>query len=320
MREAVSKNAYLYDTMFRRLSIVSIIGRIILCHTFLIHPIHAFIHPHVLRFHQPSRLVSDCIIRMNNDDNNQGFGVTSTVISQLAVAALKLRLAESSSVVCDVTASSSKLLLQGRVGPITVKGKRWASPLGLTCRAIEASVSICYLDVSAIVARRKLVLIEPAKGDAMVAFNAHDFGNFITHPLLKPPPVSEGNSIIFQKDGVQIVSPSLDGLTLGGYIIFYIFCLGKRWQCRLQRGGLINQSQSRVHVVVEPAVATTQEIHPETEIAYILTNFFNTLVFNLDGTYLTIKDLMINVKGTVPTILLSLHITVKKFPSYRLQV
>jgi len=273
-------------------------------------------------------------IKMNSD-SNQGSGVTSAVISQLAVAALKLRLAESSSVVCDVTASSANLLLQGRVGPIVVKGKRWASPMGLTCRAIEASVAICYLDVTAIVSRRKLVLIEPAIGDAMVAFNSHDFGNFITHPLLKPPPVSDGNSILFQQDGVKIVPETLDGLTSGGYIIFHALCLGQRWKCRLQRGsltndvdGTISNIQSRVHVDVEPAVLTTDGIHSETlvfqrsasEIAPILTNFFNTLVFNLDGTYLTIKDLMINGKGIAPTVLLALHITVKKFPSYRLKV
>ena len=91
-------------------------------------------------------------------------GVTSSLISQLAIIALKLRLPEKTSTVqCDVTATSSDLLMRGQVGPVTVRGKKWKSPLGLTCRVIEATVQSCNLDMTSVLARRKLVLTTPGK-------------------------------------------------------------------------------------------------------------------------------------------------------------
>jgi hypothetical protein len=90
-------------------------------------------------------------------------GVTSGLISSLAVVALKLRLQDQTHVSCDVTASSSNVLLRGQVGPVTVKGRGWQSRLGLSCRAIEATVDVCDLDMGRILANRKLVLTTPGK-------------------------------------------------------------------------------------------------------------------------------------------------------------
>ena len=90
-------------------------------------------------------------------------GVTSGLISSLAVVALKLRLQHQTHVSCDVTASSSNVLLRGQVGPVTVKGRGWQSQLGLSCRAIEATVDACDLDMGRIIADRKLRLTTPGK-------------------------------------------------------------------------------------------------------------------------------------------------------------
>ena len=87
--------------------------------------------------------------------------LTSSLVSQLAVVALKLRLQDQSGVKCDVTASSSDLLLKGKVGPVTVKGRGWQSRLGLTCRAIEATVDSCDLDIGRVISSQKLVLTTP---------------------------------------------------------------------------------------------------------------------------------------------------------------
>jgi hypothetical protein len=89
--------------------------------------------------------------------------ITSSLVSQLAVVALKRRLVDQSHVACDVTASSSNMLLRGRVGPVTVKGRGWQSRLGLTCRAIEATVESCELDMGRILSSQKLVLTVPGK-------------------------------------------------------------------------------------------------------------------------------------------------------------
>ena len=94
--------------------------------------------------------------------NSQSFDLSSGLISSLAVVALKARLRAQTSVECDVTAKSQGLLF-GRVGPVTVKGRGWQSGLGLTCRAIEATVDVCELDKARVVVDRKLVLQQPGK-------------------------------------------------------------------------------------------------------------------------------------------------------------
>ena len=106
-------------------------------------------------------------------------GVTSSLISQLAIIALKLRLPEKTSTVqCDVTATSSDLLMKGQVGPVTVRGKKWKSPLGLTCRVIEATVQSCNLDMSSVLARRKLVLTTPGKNLFWIKNSFHHYSSF----------------------------------------------------------------------------------------------------------------------------------------------
>lgn len=86
--------------------------------------------------------------------------VTSNFISQLACMALKRRLEDQKHVSCDLTAESNNLLF-GKVGPVTVKGRGWRSPLGLTCRAIEATVNVCTLDMGKVISNQKLVLTTP---------------------------------------------------------------------------------------------------------------------------------------------------------------
>ena len=93
-------------------------------------------------------------------NNKPPSSVTSTLISKLACMALKRRLKDHKHVSCELTADSNHLLL-GRVGPVTVKGRGWESPLGLTCRAIEATVNECKLDMGKVISNQKLVLTTP---------------------------------------------------------------------------------------------------------------------------------------------------------------
>lgn len=91
-------------------------------------------------------------------DTNQ---LSSTLISNLAEVALKARLGDQSTVQVDVAANPTDLIFQGKVGPVSVVGRSWKSKLGLTCRAIEATVDSCLLDVGKILSQRKLRLITP---------------------------------------------------------------------------------------------------------------------------------------------------------------
>jgi hypothetical protein len=88
--------------------------------------------------------------------------IMSTLISQLACMALKRRLKDQTQVSCDLTTNSNGLL-QGLVGPVTVKGRGWKSSLGLTCKAIEATIDKCQLDMGKVLANQKLVLTTPGK-------------------------------------------------------------------------------------------------------------------------------------------------------------
>jgi hypothetical protein len=99
-------------------------------------------------------------LRQKTQTSSSKSSVTSTLISQLACMALKRRLKGQTLVSCDLTADSNALLL-GRVGPVTVKGRAWESSLGLTCRAIEATVDECRLDMARILTNQKLVLTTP---------------------------------------------------------------------------------------------------------------------------------------------------------------
>ena len=236
-------------------------------------------------------------------DPSRGNGVTSALISQLAIAALKLRLAGQTGIKVDVAATSQDLLLRQRVGGVTVRGRGWESPLGLTCRAIEATVQECDLDISAVITRRKLILTTPARGTAMIGMTADDFGSFISHPLMKPPTDLPGMK--FASEGVTI-DPGT------GTVAFDFRFREERWRCHLRRG---TDNGRKAIVEVSSADGTERGDDLAAGLSRTMTDFFNELVFELDGTFLSFRDLMVTDRGGGATVMLSLSITVKKFPS-----
>lgn len=243
--------------------------------------------------------------------------ISSNLISQLAIYAIKRRLKEERTVNCDVNFSSSNLLWNGRVGPVTVSGKDWCSYRGLSCRAIEATVEQCELDAKMIISNRKLLLTTPAMGKALVALTAKDFGNFITHPLMKTSSSfidsSGESSIEFHKDGT-IIDP------VTSEVIFICSFLGVRWRCSLQRSSETKKATVHVlpmdgnEVVSDDNELTLQQSSKQTLSEY-LERFFNEMVFELDGTYLTYRDMMVTDKGGIPSVMIALTIKVRKLPS-----
>lgn len=247
---------------------------------------------------------------MTPGTNNAGLtsGLTSGFISQLAIFALKRRLKAQTSVECEVTASSTDLLLKGSAGPATVRGRGWRSGLGLTCRVIEATVDSCELDTAKLLSHQKLVFKRPAKGRSMIALNAEDFSNFINHPLTSPPFIDGvASAISFIKDGVEI-DPKRNTVT------FHIEYQDRKYRCNLRRG---KASHERALVDVTPDDSTSESCEEVllTKLSESLSTFFNELVFDLDGVSLSFRDMMITNKGEAPSIMLSLNIIVRKFPS-----
>lgn len=232
--------------------------------------------------------------------------VTSNLISQLAVVAIKSRLKSQTSVDCDVSFNPMDIL-QGQVGPVTVSGKGWQSYRGLTCRAIQANVEQCTLDAPKILSTRKLLLTAPARGKAFVSLNAVDFGNFLTHPLLQSPTPQGTTAVQFLKDDTM-VDPRSNSVT------FYAIFKSSKWQCQLRRAPDASRALVGVALASGETLASSQQA-TAMALSDSLEQYFNELVFELDGTFLSLRDMKVTDKGEAPSVLLSLNIRVEKFPS-----
>jgi len=204
-----------------------------------------------------------------------------------------------------------------------VKGRNWSSPLGLTCRAIEANVDTCTLDMNSVINRRKLILVTPAVGKAMIAFNSKDFGSFLTHPLLaaQTPSFADRGNFVFSAQGVDIQHGD-------GRVVFEGVFVGEKWRCELKRGST-NSRRAAIDVTHVPSEedGTSSSSSPslsiqdkdaiEMELTMVISQFFSDLVFELDGTFLSFQDMnLFNPKdGSGAQVLMALGITVRKFPS-----
>lgn len=149
----------------------------------------------------------------------------------------------------------------------------------------------------------------------MVALNAFDFGNFITHPLMRPPGLPEivGSSdkestLVFQKEGVAIDAAK-------GVVIFYGTYLNESWRFELRRGANGQQAAIAVRPLDTSSSAPNDRASMAAGLTQVTSKFFNDMVFELDGTFLTFRDMMVTSKGNEPSVLLSLGILVRKFPS-----
>jgi hypothetical protein len=220
-------------------------------------------------------------------------------------------------------------------------------------------VDECKLDMNAVLQRRKLILSTPAIGKAMVALDETDFGNFLTHPLLKRqvPEISIGK-FEFDKTNIMVQHEN------GGQVIFHGHCGGERWKCILKLVASTSSSSNVKRAVIDvthvssmenskgtlskptqlPNTAISSSITATTaplslastavgkietsdtlgsdleavamELTMVMTQFFNDLVFELDGTFLSFEDMKIHrPKGKNAQVLMALRITVKKFPS-----
>lgn len=149
----------------------------------------------------------------------------------------------------------------------------------------------------------------------MVALNAFDFGNFITHPLMRVPGLPEikgsddkDSVLVFHKEGVSINASD-------GVVVFYGTYMNEKWRFELRRG----DSGQKAAICVSPPNSLSTSGLDSNCIAAGLTQttskFFNDMVFELDGTFLSFRDMMVTDKGDEPSVMLSLGIFVRKFPS-----
>jgi hypothetical protein len=155
--------------------------------------------------------------------------------------------------------------------------------------------------------------VTTALGRAMVALNSVDFGNFITHPLMKPPGLPEvgqadSDKLEFLKEGASVDHAN-------GAIVFFGTYLNAKWKFTLARGVNGDKAVITATPSVIPDGCTLDYGALAPQLADITSEFFNKMVFELDGTYLSFGDMMVTGKGKEPTVMFSLNIKVRKFPS-----
>jgi hypothetical protein len=155
----------------------------------------------------------------------------------------------------------------------------------------------------------------------MVALTSADFGNFITHPLMRSPvaPTIAGldeteRRLQFLKENV-LIEPKQ------GTVTFWGTFAGATWKFTLQRA----PSEKKALVQASPLKANEiakDEVDIDSLAAALTkstSQFFNEMVFELDGTFLSFNDMMLTEKGMEPSVMLSLTILVRKFPSSGLE-
>ena len=280
-------------------------------------------HPGRIKFH-PRCVHQERGIPLRVSSGFGSGGLSGNFISQLAVFAIQVCLKDYTDVSCDVS-SLPQDLFRGKIGPVTVKGKGWRSSRGLTCKAIEASVDSCQLDIARVLSDQILVLTSPAEGKAMIALTAQDFGNFITHPRIERAKLQVSSSAGLSSSTIEFSRENVLVDPTTGTVTFHATCAGVSCVCSLKRPSA-QQTEGRddkgprAKALVEVRTLQGHKDDQSTEMARrlsrVLTDFFNNIVFELyDGLFLSFRDMMVTDKGKSPSVLLALNIRVEKFPS-----
>ncbi|CAM9933313.1 unnamed protein product [Scytosiphon promiscuus] len=235
-------------------------------------------------------------------------GATSALIETTACQVLRLvlRNGRAAHVSCSVKSDAIDLL-QGRLRGASVKGRGWASRLGLTARSIDVDVGSVHVDAAALFRNRGLRFLPPSpSGKAIVVFNAQDFGNFLAHPLIRET-VLVGRNFVFDRQGV-IVDPINRTVAFGG-----------RWGDQRLRIEL-SQTTTREPLVARVVRDADNEAggFEDAVVASEIGDFFNMLEVDLDGPVLSFSSMSWEGRGIDNGRLkLSLGIVVRKLPSIR---
>lgn len=172
-------------------------------------------------------------------------------------------------------------------------------------RNIDVDVGNVSLDVGALFRRRMLEFRTPhPSGNAIVVFNAEDFGNFLVHPLISRTVIA-GRTFIFNRDGVAI-DPNNRVVAFNG-------TWGEAQRLRIT----LSQANSRSSLIAS-VVGGANEFSEETAdaIASGMARYFRGLEIDLDGPILSFSALSFQGRSVQSGALrLSLGIVVRKFPS-----
>jgi len=268
--------------------------------------------PRVARARRARRLVSSS--SRASSSSFFGFPVPpvldpAVAISSVAEAALKTPLVLKSygSVRVVIDAPIEAAIARGEVRRVEITGTAWSSPRSLTCRNIEFIVDEpCALDVEAAVGMRGILLKRPARGSARLTFDSSDFGNFLSHPLLRVAAAAArrdegGFDFVFEGGETARVCGDEGYLEYSGVV-------GGSGERRTIRMRPMEGSRVDAHLVGADADETFERS---------MASFFERLVIDLEGTELRYRDMTIDPARS--TVDFELDLCVRKFPSPNIQ-
>ena len=233
----------------------------------------------------------------------------AVAISSVAEAALKTPLVLKSygSVRVAIDAPIEAAIARGEVRRVEITGTAWSSPRSLTCRNIEFIVDEpCALDVEAAVGMRGILLKRPARGSARLTFDSSDFGNFLSHPLLRAAAAAarrDEGGFDFVFEGGETARMCGDE----GYLE-YSGVVGGSGERRTIRMRPMEGSRVDARLVGADADETFERS---------MASFFERLVIDLEGTELRYRDMTIDPARS--TVDFELDLCVRKFPSPNIQ-
>ena len=208
----------------------------------------------------------------------------AVAISSVAEAALKTPLVLKSygSVRVVIDAPIEAAIARGEVRRVGITGTAWSSPRSLACRNIEFIVDEpCALDVEAAVGMRGILLKRPARGSARLTFDSSDFGNFLSHPLLRGGGGERdegGFDFVFEGGETARVCGDEGYLEYSGVV-------GGSGERRTIRMRPMEGSRVDAHLVGADADETFERS---------MASFFERLVIDLEGTELRYRDMTID--------------------------
>ncbi|CAM9365010.1 unnamed protein product [Hapterophycus canaliculatus] len=238
-------------------------------------------------------------------------GATSALIETTACQVLRLvlRNGRAAQVSCSVKSNGFELL-QGKLRGASVSGQDWASRLDLTARSINVDVGSVAVDAAALLRHRVLRFLPPSpSGNAIVVFNAQDFGNFLVHPLIHGMDLA-GRSFVFDREGV-VVDPINRTVGFRGRWGEQKLCIE------------LSQTTARERLVARVVHGVDGEAEgledaAADHVASEVSDFFNNLEVDLDGPVLSFSSMSLEGRGIESGRLkLRLGIVVRKLPSIR---
>jgi len=248
----------------------------------------------------------------------------SQTLSAVAKLVLQSRLQELHSVNVQVKASPLSIL-SGGVDGVRVRGKKWCTPMKLSCRELDVTVGRTAIDVPALITARRIVIQNAAIGDANMIFSGADWQNFLMHPLMtkalahrRAAVPCPSNIISFTADeGTQ---PILRATTVSrDGVEFSVLCDNndnannvplRRVRLYQPHGGRVMASVMDDDVVAR-TIDDVNTNASNSAVAMWIVDFFETLVLDLDGCELRFNSLT----AETDRLELRLDVLVRSFPS-----